>query len=110
MCFFGVASDTDAVSVAPAQVLLRWASQRGIAVIPKSNNHDRLVQNLKHTDFTLEEADIEKLTSLDQNARWVSSSLCAFLDLTMSSVQLQRPGQHRPAHRYLRVSVAQVHS
>ncbi|KZV79990.1 putative D-xylose reductase [Exidia glandulosa HHB12029] len=54
----------------PAQVLLRWASQRGIAVIPKSNNHDRLVQNLNHTDITLDEADIATLTSLNQNARF----------------------------------------
>lgn len=52
-----------------AQVLLRWSSQRGIAVIPKSNNHDRLVANLAHSDFNLEDADFEKLASLSANIR-----------------------------------------
>jgi len=36
-----------------AQVLLRWATQRGLAVIPKSNNQSRLEANLRVTDFDL---------------------------------------------------------
>lgn len=38
----------------PAQVLLRWATQRGVAVIPKSNNEGRLRQNLDVTGWELE--------------------------------------------------------
>lgn len=38
----------------PAQVLLRWATQRGLAVIPKSNNQGRLLQNLDVTSFDLD--------------------------------------------------------
>lgn len=54
----------------PAQVLLRWASQRGIAVIPKSNNHDRLIQNLNHTDVTLTDEDFKTLAKLSGNLRF----------------------------------------
>ena len=54
---------------APAQVLLRWALQRGLAVIPKSNSHDRLVQNLAVTHFDLPEEDIKALSALNINLR-----------------------------------------
>ncbi|PFH49810.1 hypothetical protein AMATHDRAFT_4572 [Amanita thiersii Skay4041] len=53
----------------PAQVLLRWATQRGIAVVPKSNSHDRLVQNLKCTDFDLTQQEMDQISSLNQNLR-----------------------------------------
>jgi len=53
----------------PAQVLLRWAVQQGVAVIPKSNNHERLVQNLQVESFELSEADMKALSSLNINLR-----------------------------------------
>jgi len=53
----------------PAQVLLRWATQRGLAVIPKSNNQTRLVENLDCVDFSLEESDIENISSLNIDLR-----------------------------------------
>ncbi|KAL7271230.1 D-xylose reductase [Rhizina undulata] len=56
----------------PAQVLLRWATQRGLAVIPKSNNPARLAQNLDVTSFDLEDGEIEKISSLDRNLRFNS--------------------------------------
>lgn len=54
----------------PAQVLLRWATQRGIAVIPKSNNKDRLQQNLEVTDFDLTKSEIEEIIALDKGLRF----------------------------------------
>ncbi|RLV91713.1 NADPH-dependent D-xylose reductase xyl1 [Spathaspora sp. JA1] len=54
----------------PAQVLLRWATQRNIAVIPKSNNPARLAQNLDVTSFDLTEADFEAISALDINLRF----------------------------------------
>jgi len=54
----------------PAQVLLRWATQRGIAVIPKSNNQSRLEQNLRATDFDLEENEIGDILVLNKNLRF----------------------------------------
>lgn len=54
----------------PAQVLLRWATQRKIAVIPKSNQQERLRQNLETTDFDLTDAEIEGISSLDRGLRF----------------------------------------
>lgn len=54
----------------PAQVLLRWATQRNIAVIPKSNNPTRLAQNLQVTDFDLESSELEAISALDKGLRF----------------------------------------
>lgn len=54
----------------PAQVLLRWATQRNIAVIPKSNNPDRLLQNLEVNNFDLTHAEIAEIEKLDQGLRF----------------------------------------
>ena len=43
----------------PAQVLLRWATQRGLTVIPKSSSRERLDQNLRCTDFDLSEGEMK---------------------------------------------------
>jgi len=53
-----------------AQVLLRWATQRGIAVIPKTNNSARLVQNLAVNDFHLSEEEIGSISALDIGLRF----------------------------------------
>ena len=55
--------------VGPAQVLLRWTVQQGLAVIPKSNNHDRLLSNLQVTEFTLSDEQMKALDELDINLR-----------------------------------------
>ena len=49
----------------PAQIVLRWHLQRGLTVIPKSVHPERQRQNLDVWDFTLEEADMEKMCTLD---------------------------------------------
>ncbi|KAI9374829.1 NADP-dependent oxidoreductase domain-containing protein [Aspergillus egyptiacus] len=54
----------------PAQILLRWATQRGIAVIPKSNNPTRLAQNLDVCGFNLEDAELQAISALDQGLRF----------------------------------------
>jgi len=53
-----------------SQILLRWATQRGIAVIPKSNNHTRLQQNLHCVDFDLSEEHLKQISALNQNLRF----------------------------------------
>jgi D-xylose reductase len=53
----------------PAQVLLRWATQRGIAVIPKTNDAERLLSNLDCASFNLTEAEIEAISALNINLR-----------------------------------------
>ena len=60
----------EAHSKTPAQVLLRWATQRGLAVIPKSNSQNRLQQNLDVTSFDLEESEIQEISDLDKNLKF----------------------------------------
>lgn len=52
-----------------AQVLLRWATQRGIAVIPKSNDLGRLSANLDCNSFDLSESELAGLSALNINLR-----------------------------------------
>ncbi|KAM6959725.1 putative oxidoreductase YtbE [Tautogolabrus adspersus] len=49
----------------PAQVLLRWAVQQGVPVLPKSSNPGRIKDNARIFDFTLSDADMNRLSSLD---------------------------------------------
>jgi len=67
-----VTSAAKAHGKTPAQVLLRWATQRGLAVIPKSNNPDRLKQNLDVVDgsFDLTSEEIEAISALDKGLRF----------------------------------------
>ncbi|XP_054457454.1 glyoxal reductase-like [Anoplopoma fimbria] len=49
----------------PAQVLLRWAVQQGVPVIPKSSNPERIKDNTRLFDFTLSDTDMDGLSALD---------------------------------------------
>lgn len=50
---------------APGQILLRWATQRGLCVIPKSNRKDRMSQNLDSTGFNMTQQELEDIAELD---------------------------------------------
>ena len=52
----------------PAQVLLRWAVQHDLVVLPKSTHRERIAENALIFDFTLSPSDMELLDSLDQTA------------------------------------------
>jgi len=52
------------------KVLLRWATQRGIAVIPKSNNQARLQQNLDVNNFSLTPEELAEISGLDKGLRF----------------------------------------
>ena len=51
----------------PAQVMLRWALQRNIVVLPKSTHKERMIQNLDVFDFTLTDEDMSAIAALDTN-------------------------------------------
>ena len=51
----------------PAQVMLRWAIQRNIVVLPKSTHKERMIQNLDVFDFTLTDEDMSAIAALDTN-------------------------------------------
>ncbi|MEH1165477.1 aldo/keto reductase [Micromonospora sp. CPCC 205539] len=50
----------------PAQVVLRWHVQRGDIVFPKSKTPKRIEENTRIFDFELDDAAMERLTSLDK--------------------------------------------
>ena len=49
----------------PAQILLRWAVQQGIGVIPKSTKPEHIRNNIDIFSFSLEDSDISRLNTLD---------------------------------------------
>jgi diketogulonate reductase-like aldo/keto reductase len=50
----------------PAQVLIRWALQRGLIVLPKSTHRPRIEQNAQVFDFELSDQDLDTLDGLDR--------------------------------------------
>ncbi|CAM9884654.1 unnamed protein product [Lampetra fluviatilis] len=54
----------------PAQVLLRWALERGVGVIPKSTGVERVASNAAVFDFKLAQEDMEKLDGMDKQLHY----------------------------------------
>ncbi|KAI1820812.1 NAD(P)H-dependent D-xylose reductase [Xylaria intraflava] len=54
----------------PGQVVLRWNTQRGIAVIPKSNNVNRLKENLESVNFDLSDEELQQISDLNLGLRF----------------------------------------
>jgi diketogulonate reductase-like aldo/keto reductase len=48
-----------------AQVILRWLTQRGVVVIPKSVRKERIVENFNIFDFELSREDMDAIVTLD---------------------------------------------
>lgn len=54
----------------PAQVILRWHTQMGFAVIPGSRNVEHIRDNLNILDFTLTEEEMAQIAKLDRGERY----------------------------------------
>lgn len=52
----------------PAQIVLRWNVELGLATVPRSANRERLAQNLNVFDFALTPAEVKQITALDTGA------------------------------------------
>jgi 2,5-diketo-D-gluconate reductase A len=48
-----------------AQIILRWLTQRGVVVIPKSVRKERMAENFNSLDFEIEADDMEIIKKLD---------------------------------------------
>lgn len=53
-----------------AQILLRWATQRGLAVIPKTSRPAVMTQNLDCTSFDLDQEDTAAINKMDLNLKF----------------------------------------
>lgn len=54
----------------PSQILLRWATQRGLAIIPKTTREDIMKLNLDSVGFDIAEEDMAKIAALDKKTRF----------------------------------------
>jgi diketogulonate reductase-like aldo/keto reductase len=60
-----VAEIAERLGRTPAQVLIRWAIERRLIVLPKSTHRERIEQNGAVFDFALTGTDMAALDSLD---------------------------------------------
>lgn len=56
----------------PAQIGLRWILQKGVAVIPKSTQEERIISNGEIFDFEIEPEDVAIIDTLNRNLRSAS--------------------------------------
>ena len=57
-------------SKSSAQIILRWHTQMGFAVIPGSKNVDHIKDNLDIFDFTLTDDEMAEIAELDKGVRY----------------------------------------
>ena len=73
-----------------SQVLLRWATQRGLAIIPKSTREPIMASNLASIEFDLSEEDIATISGFNRGIRFNQPSNVSFL--LFPSLSQLRPG------------------
>ena len=64
----------DKYGVSEAQLLLRWGVQNGYAVLPKSLNPERMRQNIDLFSFSIDDADMALMATMDRGdgVAWAS--------------------------------------
>jgi len=53
-----------------AQVLLRWGVQRGTAIIPKTTNPQRMLENIDLFNFELSDTEMQQISAFNKNRRF----------------------------------------
>lgn len=67
----GIFTDTELTEIgkkygkSAAQVVLRWNTQRGVSILPKSVHVERMEQNIDIWDFTLTDQEMEEISKKD---------------------------------------------
>ena len=51
----------------PAQIVLRWAVEKGVVVLPKSSSPEHVRENVALFDWELDDADRERLDGIDRD-------------------------------------------
>lgn len=64
----------DKYGKSPAQVILRWHTQMGFAVIPGSKNVAHIKDNLDILDFALTDDEMNEIAALDRDTRYYHRS------------------------------------
>ncbi|MFO7764080.1 MAG: aldo/keto reductase [Wenzhouxiangellaceae bacterium] len=59
----------------PAQILIAWAVARDTIVIPKSTSPERIRQNLESANVALDDADMNRIQSLDRHYRYIGGNV-----------------------------------
>ncbi|KAJ8007809.1 hypothetical protein DPEC_G00098040 [Dallia pectoralis] len=54
----------------PAQVLLRWAVQQGVPILPKSSHPSRVAENGRVFDFVLNPEDMKRLGNMESGKKY----------------------------------------
>lgn len=62
----------------PAQIMLAWGMARGYAVIPKSVNADRIIENIGALSVQLTDSEVKLISSMNRNQR-IAKGLYAVL-------------------------------
>lgn len=60
---------SEAHGKSPAQIILRWDLQHGVAVIPGSSNPDHQKENISVFDFELTPEEMARIDALDRNEK-----------------------------------------
>lgn len=69
----------------PVQVALRYNIQRGIVVIPKTKDKEKMKQNIDIFDFELTRDEIDKIKTLDENkSLWLEYDDPNIVEMAMS--------------------------
>lgn len=72
-----VVSIAEKLGASPAQVLIRWAIQRGTIVIPKSADPGRMAENLAAAELEIPAEDMQRITGIDRGYRFIDGSFWA---------------------------------
>jgi diketogulonate reductase-like aldo/keto reductase len=62
--------------ITPAQILLRWALQQNIAIVPKTASPSRMAENANLFDFELSEDDMEAISKLGDGVDGDEGRIC----------------------------------
>lgn len=78
-----------------AQVMLRWAIQRGVVVIPKSTHYERMAENFNVFDFSLSDDEMGAIAALDT----ATSSFFSHQDPAMVEWFVKMVEERKTKHR-----------